>query len=370
MPEAISSEDGLALLRTLRRGQTITGTVTEIASFGVTFVDIGSFTAMINIPELSWRPIKHPSDAVSVGQKITAVILDVEVERGRVPLSLKALQPDPLKELQLQAGLPVAGTVTKITPIGVFVRIEDRPDGFEGLLPQRLLADDSAVVGEVLNVRIVAVDVARRRIELAPAEPASAEPADAGPLPDDRASALEQPGQVRESLNWVESAGGPLLVAPRSDLTHWGGSTDDDGPVETWGDYGRACTVEGYIGLVAIGAQQALVLGDEPAPTTYLPAERLFLRWAAASSESVLVAAAKQAMHGKMQWSEDEDLFWDVRGSVVLFDAALPGTVMEPYNHLVVDLAPGRYRVRAASLTVHDNWMILVQLQPTEQVAA
>lgn len=50
----------------------------------------------------------------------------------------------------------------------------------------------------------------------------------------------------------------------------------------------------------------------------------------------------------------------------MLFDAALPGTVMEPDNHLFIDLAPGYYRIRAASLTDHDNWMILVQLQPAE----
>ena len=165
------------------------------------------------------------------------------------------------------------------------------------------------------------------------------------------------------SFSWVESAGGPLLVAPRSELSEWGGSTADDGPVESWGDYGRACTVEGYIGLVRIGSQQALVVGDEPAPTTYLSTERLFLRWAAAYSESELVVAAEQAVHGQIQWDEDEGLFWDVQGPVVLFDASLPGTAMELDNHLVVDLEPGRYRVRATSLTDNGNWMILVQLQ-------
>jgi hypothetical protein len=167
------------------------------------------------------------------------------------------------------------------------------------------------------------------------------------------------------SLSWVESAGGPLLAAPRSRLTHWGGSTDDDGPVETWGDYGRACTVQGYIGLVAIGDQQALVLGDEPAPTTYLPAERLFLRWAAAYSESELVAAAERAVYGRIRWDADEDLIWDVREPVVLFDAAWPGTAMELDNHLVIDLEPGCYQVRATHLTDQDNSMIMVQLQPT-----
>ena len=170
------------------------------------------------------------------------------------------------------------------------------------------------------------------------------------------------------SHSWVESTGGPLLVAPRSELIAWGGSTDGDGPAETWGDYGRACMVEGYIGLVGIGSQQALVLGDEPAPTTYLPAQGLFLRWAAAYSESELVAAAEQAVHGRIQWAEDEDLSWDVRGPVVLFDASRPGTDMELANHLVVDLEPGRYRVRATSVTDDGNWMILIQLQLADYV--
>ncbi|WP_433417589.1 Imm21 family immunity protein [Microtetraspora malaysiensis] len=67
---------------------------------------------------------------------------------------------------------------------------------------------------------------------------------------------------------WVETAGGPLIVVPKSELDHWAGVDHNDGPVETWGDYGRACAAEGYIGLVTVGAQQALVLGDEPAMTT------------------------------------------------------------------------------------------------------
>lgn len=167
MPEATPSQSGPALLRTLRCGQIIAGTVTEIAEFGVTFVDIGGFTAMINIPELSWRPIKRPSDVVGVGQEITAKILDVDLERGRVPLSLKALHPDPLKVIQHEAGRPVAGTVTKIAPIGAFVRIEDRPDGFEGLLPNRYSANGPVAIGDIITVKIVDVDVTRRRIELA-----------------------------------------------------------------------------------------------------------------------------------------------------------------------------------------------------------
>ncbi|WP_405789159.1 S1 RNA-binding domain-containing protein [Streptomyces sp. NBC_01367] len=89
--EPTQSDRNWAFLKTLRRGQICTGTVTEIASFGVTFVDIGGFTAMINVPELSWRRVDQPSGVVSVGQEISVEILDVDLVRERVSLSLKGI---------------------------------------------------------------------------------------------------------------------------------------------------------------------------------------------------------------------------------------------------------------------------------------
>ncbi|UGT55935.1 Imm21 family immunity protein [Nocardia asteroides] len=164
---------------------------------------------------------------------------------------------------------------------------------------------------------------------------------------------------------WVESAGGPLIIAPESELGHWGGVFDTDGPVEAWGDYGRACSVEGYIGLVAIGSHQALVLGDTPARTTYLPTGRAFLRWSAGGSEEELVAAALRALQEQIAWDPDEDLVWEVREPVVLFDSAWPGAEIEPDNQLHIALDPGHYRVRATHIKDPDNRMILVRLQPT-----
>ena len=165
-------------------------------------------------------------------------------------------------------------------------------------------------------------------------------------------------------MDWIETGGGPLLLAPASQLEHWaGGPDDDDGPVETWGDYGRACSVEGYIGLVKVGALDGLVLGDEPATTTYLPEERLLVRWAAADSAAELVAAAKRGVH-TAPW--EEHLVWDVAGPVVLFDSAWPGTALEPRNHLVIDLPPSRYDVRAAYVEEEKTFMILVQLNPSD----
>lgn len=163
---------------------------------------------------------------------------------------------------------------------------------------------------------------------------------------------------------WVSSAGGPLLVTPQSMLSLWTGADSTDGPVENWGDYGRACAIDGYVGVVAIGHRQALVLGDEPAATTYLSAERLLLRWAAAHEEDDLVSAARRAVRDGVSWDADEDVRWVAEGPVVVFDSALPGAELKPDNHLVIDLRPDEYRVRATYHIDGDNWMILVQLQP------
>lgn len=166
--EQTRSDRDWAFLRTLRRGQVVTGTVVVIADFGVTFVDIGGFTAMINIPEVSWRRVGHPSDILAVGQEVTAEILDIDPTRERVSLSLKALQEDPLPRLAERVGETVTGRVTRIEAFGVFVRIEERDDGFEGLVPASEPAGDTARVGDPLTVRITAVDPTTRRILLAP----------------------------------------------------------------------------------------------------------------------------------------------------------------------------------------------------------
>ncbi|MFD4023292.1 S1 RNA-binding domain-containing protein [Streptomyces sp. NPDC058576] len=171
--EPTPSDRHWALLRTLRPGQIVTGTVTFIAPFGVTFVDIGGFEAMINIPELSWRRFEHPSDVVSVGEEVRAQILGVELLPERVSLSLKALREDPMRLLTGLVGRTVVGPVTKVVPFGVFVRVEEADDGFEGLVHLSELADGqlngpaiALRVGDTLAVKVLDVDPTRRRISL------------------------------------------------------------------------------------------------------------------------------------------------------------------------------------------------------------
>ncbi|MFF7985939.1 S1 RNA-binding domain-containing protein [Streptomyces sp. NPDC007901] len=172
--EPTPSDRNWAFLKTLHLGEIVTGTVTRIADFGVTFVDIGGFEAMINIPELSWRPVDHPSDIVSVGQEINAEVLDVDLVRERVSLSLKALHEDPMRLLTGRIGQTIVGRVTRLVPFGAFVRIEEVENGFEGLVHNSDPTDahqDSPgpgiQVGDTLPVRILDIDMVRRRITLA-----------------------------------------------------------------------------------------------------------------------------------------------------------------------------------------------------------
>jgi small subunit ribosomal protein S1 len=160
----------------LERGRSCSGVVTCVEPFGV-FVqlDDGGPEGLISVPELAWRRVRRVEDLARPGDRVGVQVLDVDRQRRRVYLSLRASVADPFPDMIALVGQVVTGEVTKVAPIGVFVRIEDRPDGFEGLLPG-LDPDgqpwpDAPYPGEGdrLPVTVVSVDVNRRRILLAPA---------------------------------------------------------------------------------------------------------------------------------------------------------------------------------------------------------
>ncbi|WP_199443041.1 S1 RNA-binding domain-containing protein [Umezawaea beigongshangensis] len=136
-------------------------------------VDVGGFEAMITVPELSWCHVGHPCQVVSVGQAITATILDVDPVRERVSLSLTDLHDDPVPLLAAKIGQTVLGRVTELVPFGAFVRVEEADRTFAGLVHDSDLfagrTDDlrrSIQVGQALRVAIVDVDPVERRTTL------------------------------------------------------------------------------------------------------------------------------------------------------------------------------------------------------------
>ncbi|MEV0242545.1 immunity 21 family protein [Streptomyces sp. NPDC050674] len=162
-----------------------------------------------------------------------------------------------------------------------------------------------------------------------------------------------EPGAVE----WVESGGGPLIAVPETVLPFWAGADGE----ETASDYDRACEVDGQIGLLPVGDCTALVLGDEPASTAYLPDHGLFVRWCAGDVEDELLASVPAAT-AEAEWGPRTS--WKVPGPVRLFDAAWPGTGLADTDQVRVALEPGTYTVRTARVRPGpETWLDLVRLQ-------
>ncbi|MCF2706236.1 30S ribosomal protein S1 [Arcanobacterium haemolyticum] len=158
-------------LTNLKKGQVRDGVISSIVNFGA-FVDLGGVDGLVHVSELSWKHIDHPSEVVEVGQKVTVEVLDVDMDRERVSLSLKATQEDPWQTFARThaIGQIVPGKVTKLVPFGAFVRVED---GIEGLvhiseLAQRHidLPEQVVKVGDDVFVKVIDIDLERRRISL------------------------------------------------------------------------------------------------------------------------------------------------------------------------------------------------------------
>ncbi|WP_349827938.1 30S ribosomal protein S1 [Brevibacterium litoralis] len=158
-------------LNTLAKGQVRPGVVSSIVNFGA-FVDLGGVDGLVHVSELSWKHIDHPSEVVAVGDEVTVEVLDVDMDRERVSLSLKATQEDPWQHFARThvIGQIVPGKVTKLVPFGAFVRVED---GIEGLVHISELAvrhidlpEQVVSVDETIYVKVIDIDLDRRRISL------------------------------------------------------------------------------------------------------------------------------------------------------------------------------------------------------------
>src|SRR3954452_18577204 len=169
--EQTQSEVRHGFLTQLQKGQIRKGVVSSIVNFGA-FVDLGGVDGLVHVSELSWKHIDHPSEVVAVGDEVTVEVLDVDMDRERVSLSLKATQEDPWQHFARthQIGQIVPGKVTKLVPFGSFVRVEE---GIEGLVHISELAERHVEIPEQVvqvsddvMVKIIDIDLDRRRISL------------------------------------------------------------------------------------------------------------------------------------------------------------------------------------------------------------
>jgi small subunit ribosomal protein S1 len=169
--EQTQSEVRSEFLNQLQKSQVRKGVVSSIVNFGA-FVDLGGVDGLVHVSELSWKHIDHPSEVVEVGQEVTVEVLDVDMDRERVSLSLKATQEDPWRQFARThaIGQIVPGKVTKLVPFGAFVRVDE---GIEGLVHISELAErhveipeQVVQVGNDVMVKVIDIDLERRRISL------------------------------------------------------------------------------------------------------------------------------------------------------------------------------------------------------------
>ncbi|CAB4664516.1 unannotated protein [freshwater metagenome] len=169
--EQTQSQTRTTFLNQLQKGQVRSGVVSSIVNFGA-FVDLGGVDGLVHVSELSWKHIDHPSEVVEVGTEVTVEVLDVDFERERVSLSLKATQEDPWQHFARTHTINqvVPGNVTKLVPFGAFVRVHE---GIEGLVHISELAErhveipeQVVQVGDELFVKVIDIDLERRRISL------------------------------------------------------------------------------------------------------------------------------------------------------------------------------------------------------------
>jgi small subunit ribosomal protein S1 len=189
-------------LTNLKVGDVRDGVVSSVVAFGA-FVDLGGMDGLIHVSELSWNHVDHPGSEVKIGDPVTVKVLDIDYERERISLSRKQTQKDPWEVFASghEVGQLVYGRVTKLVPFGGFVQVGE---GIEGLVhisemsTQHVEAPEQVVApGEELWVKIIDLDLARRRISLS-----IKQAAEGGELAEEYRKHFE----VDEHGNWTAGA--------------------------------------------------------------------------------------------------------------------------------------------------------------------
>ncbi|MBD3296155.1 MAG: S1 RNA-binding domain-containing protein, partial [Candidatus Omnitrophica bacterium] len=148
-------------------GDTVTGTVTKVVSYGA-FVDIGGgVRGLVRTPDITHERITLPSEALSTGDEVEAMIKSIDPSRRLIELDMKSLTPDPWKDISgYSAGEVLKGTVAGTAPQGVLV---DLGSGLEGVIPARVM--DLEYTGQLpgiysrgdpVQVKILSIDTGKR----------------------------------------------------------------------------------------------------------------------------------------------------------------------------------------------------------------
>lgn len=149
----------------IKQGDTLKGVVSGIAHFGL-FVDIDGLEGLVHISEIAWEKVENPASLFKTGDKVEVVVLDINLEEGKLNLSLKRLTPDPWKNIleRYPPDSQVTGIAMRVAPYGIFVKLEP---GIEGLIHvSKITAGSEPKIGEKIECIVEKVDPTKRKISL------------------------------------------------------------------------------------------------------------------------------------------------------------------------------------------------------------
>ncbi len=158
------------LMGTLKEGDLVKGTVTNIADFGA-FVDLGGIDGLLHITDMSWGRVNHPSEIVRIGDPIEVKVLNIDREKEKIALGLKQKETSPWEEIEAKypVGSRVKGSVVNLMSYGAFVRLEE---GIEGLVHisemswTRRINHPSEMVTVAQEVEVVVLDINKEKLEI------------------------------------------------------------------------------------------------------------------------------------------------------------------------------------------------------------
>ena len=156
----------------LKEGDIIEGTVKNLTDYGA-FIDLGGMDGLLHITDISWGRIGHPSEKLSVGDRIKVKVLHFDREKEKISLGLKQALPDPWESVYQEYPVEsrIKGKVVNVTDYGVFVELEE---GVEGLVHiseltwSKKMKHPSKIVhiGDTVEVMVLDCDPVKRRISL------------------------------------------------------------------------------------------------------------------------------------------------------------------------------------------------------------
>ena len=163
------------VIEELEEGKVYTGRVTSLANFGA-FININGADGLVHLSELSWDHIEHPREVLEVGQEVKVKVINVDRDKKRIGLSVRALQSDPWKSRveKYSVGQLVEGVITRLTKFGAFARLEGDIEGLIHIseIAEHRIEHPKEVLkeGEVKSLRVIRIDPEQHRIGLEPSQ--------------------------------------------------------------------------------------------------------------------------------------------------------------------------------------------------------